>query len=363
VYSLAALRAQRLRKTAAVLCVAAASACAGRARAPRPPLFPLAVSWATPPLEAAVLGVASDGARVFVATEDGALRALDIETGATAWRVERRAGALAAAPGLLVVREPGGTVWSVDPRTGSARWKVDSAVPGELAPVIDGDRILVAGAGVAVLEAAGGRALWSLPGEPRIAAPPLPHGPLLVVAEADGTLRARDAGTGQARWWQSTGGPLWAAPAADDEDRLFVGTSARRFRAYRASDGRPGWQWKVGADVRFAPAVAGGAVIFASHEAVVYALKRGSGSLIWRGALASRPLSGPLVLPGGVLVASHGSRPRENFLVGFDLETGQRLGDLLTPSELQLPPIAAGNRVVLAMRDRTVAALSVGIAP
>jgi outer membrane protein assembly factor BamB len=214
-----------------------------------------------------------------------------------------------------------------------------------------------------VLEAATGRPVWSLPGEPRIAGPPLPQGPLVVLAEADGTVRARDAGTGQARWFQSTGGPLWASPVADANGRLYVGTSARRCRAYRLSDGKPEWQWKVGADVRYPPALAPGAVIFASHEAVVYALKPGSGSLVWRATLASRPLSGPLVLPGGVLVASHGSRPKENFLVGFDLETGRRLGDLLTPAELQLPPIVAGNRLVMAMRDRTVAALTMGAAP
>lgn len=195
----------------AVLGVMMACACAGRARVAAPPaLFPLVVAWATPPLEASIQGLASDGTRVFVATEDGTLRALEIDTGATAWRVERRSGLLAAAPGLLAVREADGTVWNVDPQTGSARWKVESAIPGEIPPVLEGDRILIAGSGLAVLEAASGRALWSLPGEPHIAAPPLPQGPIVVLAEVDGTLRARDAGTGEARWWQSTGGPLWA---------------------------------------------------------------------------------------------------------------------------------------------------------
>jgi outer membrane protein assembly factor BamB len=324
----------------------------------------MSMAWITPPMEAPAAGpLASDGARVFVAGEDGMLRALGLANGATLWRVEKRSGLLAAAPGLLVVRETDGTVWNVDPQTGSARWKVESGIAGDVAPVIDGDRILIAGTGLAALEAGTGKPVWSLPGEPRIAAPPLVQGALLLLAEADGTLRARDAGTGQARWWQPTGGPLWAEPAGDADGHVFVGTSARRFQSYHLSDGKPRWRWKVGADVRYPPAVAGRAVLFASHEAVVYALKRSSGGMLWRASLTSRPLSGPIVLPGGVLVASHGGRPAENFLVGFDLQTGSRLGDLQTPGELQSPPIVAGGRVLLSMKNGTVASLVTGVGP
>jgi outer membrane protein assembly factor BamB len=152
------------------------------------------------------------------------------------------------------------------------------------------------------------------------------------------------------------GGPLWASPAADDR-RLFVPTGARRLQAVRIQDGKPEWAWKVGTDIRYPPVVAGNAVIFASHEAVVYALNRGGGSMVWRASLTSRPLSGPLLLPGGVLVACHGSRPSENFFAGFDLQTGRRLGDLQTPGELQAPPVLVAGRLVMALRDRSIVAL------
>jgi outer membrane protein assembly factor BamB len=350
----------------ALLCgalLATTGGCAGRARVAPPPLFPLVTDWSTPPLEGASVGSpASDGRRVFVATDDGTLRALEMANGATAWRVQRRSGLLAAGAGIVVVRETDGTIWNVDPADGSARWKVASGIAGEVPPVLDGDRILVAGDGLAVLEAASGKALWSLPGEPKVAAPPLVQGPLIFLAEADGTLRARDGATGSARWQRPMGGPLWASPAGDDR-RLYVPTSARRLQAVRVRDGEPEWRWKVGTDIRFPPLLAGGAVLFASHEAVLYALKQGGGSMLWRATLTSRPLSGPMLLPGGVLVACHGNRPSENFLAGFDLQTGRRLGDLQTPGELQAPPILAAGRVVMALRNRSVVALVPGGGP
>ena len=47
-------------------------------------------------------------------------------------------------------------------------------------------------------------------------------------------------------------------------------------------------------------------------------------------------------------------RPKESFVVGFDLKTGRRLGDMKTPSELAAPPILVGPGLVAALRDRSV---------
>jgi hypothetical protein len=64
-----------------------------------------------------------------------------------------------------------------------------------------------------------------------------------------------------------------------------------------------------------------------------------------------------------VLVACYGARPEENVLVGYDAETGDRIGELHTPGELASPPVALPGRLVLPLRDRRLVALALPVAP
>jgi outer membrane protein assembly factor BamB len=186
-------------------------------------------------------------------------------------------------------------------------------------------------------------------------------GPWLFVGEADGSLRCRDLVTGTVLWSFKTGHPLVAPPVVDDDGHVLLGTTDRRFVALdprKSGDVR--WSWKIGGDVQAPPAVSGARVLFTNHEDVLYALRRGNGHLAWRAALPSRPLSGPLFYGDGVLVACFGSRPGETFLIGFDPRTGQRQGDLQAPGEVRTPPVIVGDLVIMALRDRAVAALRLG---
>jgi hypothetical protein len=98
-------------------------------------------------------------------------------------------------------------------------------------------------------------------------------------------------------------------------------------------------------------------VVFASFDAVLYALRRG-GNLAWRGSLPSRPLSAPLLIGGHLLVAC-----LENELVAFATDTGAKAGQLRTTSEIRTAPILAGGLVVLGLRDRSVIAYAPGPPP
>jgi outer membrane protein assembly factor BamB len=324
------------------------------------PLFPMTPAW-TRPVPATVEGpLAVDSISVFVATRDGAVRALEADTGRVRWRVDARPGVIAAGGGLVTVRNEDGTVWAMDSGTGSDRWKAASGVRGSLPAVLYKDAVVVAGEGLAVLEAATGQPRWSA-AEARATSPPLAWGPWLLVGEADGALRCRDLVTGAVLWSYKTAHPLVAAPAVDDDGRVLLGTTDRRFLSLDPrKKGQVRWSWKIGGDVQNPPAVSGPHVLFTNHEDVLYALKRGSGHLSWRASLPSRPLSGPLLYGDGVLVACFGSRPGETFLIGFDPRTGQRQGDLKAPGEVRTPPVIVGDLIVMALRDRAVAALRLG---
>lgn len=302
--------------------------------------------------------LAADDRRLFVAARDGSVLAFDLASGEGLWRLADLPGRLAAAAGAVVLRQSSGTVSNLQAKGGGVRWTVDSGVMGELPPVIDADRVLVAGRGLAALDLASGRLLWKAEDGGEVTAPPLAAGSRVYVGEADGTLRARDRETGKSLWTFKTASALATPPVFDGPERLFLGTTDRRIVALRAKDGSARWRWKVGADIRGTGILFGNRVVFASFDAVLWALDRGNGNLGWRAPLTSRPLGGPLLVDGAALVACH-----ETEVLGFDLRTGRPLGGLRTTAAIRTPPLVVGRRLFLGLRDRTVVALDLGAPP
>ena len=347
VYSSATLS----RRLAVALVGVALGACAGRRPVPITPLFPLSPTWKTLLDDFVVPPLAADGRRVYVSSRDGAVRALEIPTGRVLWKVDGVPGRLTAADGTVLVRGEDGTVWSLQPRSGAVRWRAETGVPGTLPAVLDGQRALVAGHGLAAFDLASGRSIWSDTSGEETTAPPVPAGPRLLTGEKDGTLRCRDRATGVTLWTLRTGGPLLAPPLVDvPRRRAYVGTTDKRILEVSLDRGHPGWRWTVGADVASEGLLLPGQVLFASHEAVLWSLGRG-GSLAWRGALPSRPLSGPLLVQGQVVVAC-----LENDIVAFSPDTGAITGTLRTSAEIRTPPLGAGSLIVVGLRDRSVVA-------
>ncbi len=347
-----------LRRSKHLLAVLSALACAAHAPVALPPVFPMRQAWAAALPDFPEEPLSADAHHVFVATRDGSVVALDLTSGERLWRLADLPGRLAAGEGALVLRQASGTVVNLQPRTGAARWSIDSGVPGPLPPVIDGDRVLVAGRGLAALELASGRVLWKAEDGGEATAPLLVAGSRVYVGEADGTLRARDLESGKSLWTFKTAAALAAPPVVDGPERLFLGTRDRRILALRSKDGKLDWRWKVGADIHGPGLLYGHRVVFAAFDAVLWALERGNGNLGWRAPLTSRPLGGPILVDGVGLVACH-----ETEVLGFDLRTGRPVGGLRTTAPIRTPPLVVGRRLFLGLRDRTVVALDLGATP
>lgn len=350
-----------MRRLPLIAILTLAAACAALRPPPRPPLLPLSPSWKTLLGEFVRPPLAADGRRVFVATRDGAVRALDPATGEVSWKAEGVPGTLAAADGVVLVRDVDGTVRSLHPRTGAVRWTAQTDLPGDLPPVIDEDRALVAGPGLAAIDTATGRILWTERSGAGITAPPLRVGARILTGEKDGTLRCRDRATGAPSWSVPTGRALAAAPVVDAQrKKVYLGTTDRRIQEIDLDDGSVGWRWKVGADVVDQGLLlpghvqgkrwVGGRILFASYDAVLYSVRLG-GNLDWRAGLPSRPLSGPMLVNGYVVVAC-----LENEIVVVTPEDGRRVGAFKTPAEIRTPPLVFENRIVVGLRDRSVLA-------
>lgn len=346
------MRIALLRSSALLVCALLATACGAHLPPATPPALPLPPAWKTLLGDFVASPLAYDGRRIFVATRTGTVRALQPDSGQVLWTVEGRPGRLSAASGALLVRESDGMLSSLHPRTGAVRWQSATGIAGDLPALLDGERVFVAGDGVAAVDLTSGRLLWTQRSSgAATTAPPVVLSEHLLVGQSDGALRCLDARTGAVRWTLPTRGALLAPPLLDpSRGRGYLGTTDGRVLAFSLRDGHAGWRWKVGADVAHPGLLRESRVLFASHDAVLSSLHAG-GNLAWRAGLPSRPLSGPIEAAGGLWVAC-----LEKDLVIFDPVTGTRLGSFATPSEIRTPPLAAATVLVLGLRDRSVVA-------
>jgi outer membrane protein assembly factor BamB len=338
---------------ALVLISALLLTCCAGAAPPQPASFPPAPLWKTLLGEFVVPPLAGAGHRLFVATRDGEVRALDERTGSQLWKVVDLPGSLAAAEGALLVRSPQGRVTSLQPRTGATRWSVETGIAGSLPVVFDEDRVLVAGAGLAALDLASGRVLFTEHSGAEVTAAPvsLPFMDKLLTVEADGALRLRERASGTPVWTQASSRPALAPPLVDRARKVvYLGTTEKRIVQVRLADGHVGWRWTVGADVAYPGLLLHDKVLFASYDAVLYALQPG-GSLAWRTPLPSRPLSGPLVAGHYLIVAC-----LEDVIVVITPDTGHRVGSLHTSAEIRTPPLVVDDLVLIGLRDRSIVA-------
>jgi outer membrane protein assembly factor BamB len=330
-------------------------------RAPSTPLklFPLVAVWETA-LEGPVIPpLATDGARVFASAEGAGLVALDSGTGDLVWEAPELEGRLAASGEALYLLTATGELWCLDPLNGSRRWRVETGITDAQAPVVAGDRVVLAGRGAAAFEALAGRPLWTALDGERATTPPAVGAGLLIASEAGGRVHARDVASGASLWVRVLGRELIAPPAVDDSGRVFIGTLERSFLCLDGRDGgKTRWRWRVGTAIHQRALPVRDRVAFASLENVLYSLKSGGGDMVWRQGLPGRALSGPTLVGGAFLLAT-----QEGFLMGFNPESGRGLGSLRLEGEIAAPPIVVGDRFVAALRTRSIAAVAITGAP
>jgi outer membrane protein assembly factor BamB len=245
-----------------------------------------------------------EGDRVFVASGDGAVQALDAATGESLWRVEIGdvvASTPAVADGRLFVAGFDGKVHALDAATGERLWERETgaAIPGSAA--VDGELVIVGSRSydLIALRAADGSVAWkSYHFFSWVESTPVVAGDLVLVGLSDGqALVASDLVSGSERWRFDTGGSVWSRPATGDgivavgavgvadyfvphEGGLFAvdpqtGEPLWRFRPPRADAERESAdRWGFGA----APTIHGGRVHAADLQGRVYAFSAGGES-------------------------------------------------------------------------------------
>jgi len=141
----------------------------------------------------------------YVATYNGDLAAVDLESGSVLWRRELSAHAgLAAGERALYITDSNDNIWAADPADGSGLWKQEGLLyRGLTAPALDGDALVVGDSQgwLHWVARRDGRLLGrERIAKTRIGATPVVAGGVVLVQADDGTVAALRAGrTGTTR--------------------------------------------------------------------------------------------------------------------------------------------------------------------
>ena len=179
-----------------------------------------------------------DNGRIFVGQVDGAVVALDENTGAQIWRVvpgDNVQTGLAVGYGMVFVTTTSSGLVALNENTGATVWTFATGGLNTTSVALNAGRVYVG---------TGSGAVYSL----------------------NATTRAQ-------LWSRTLGGAVASSPALALGSRtLYVGSNDHRLYALNMTNGQIIWSYLAGSNVVSSPSVADGRVFFGSQDQSVYAL-------------------------------------------------------------------------------------------
>ena len=274
---------------------------------------------------------------LFVASEDGLVRALNVDTGETIWEATV-AGEILATPamdeGILVLNTGAGILFGLDVKTGEQLWRSETDVP----PL-------------------------SLRG---ISGPAASNGGALV-GTPTGKLQVNILNSGIPAWETAITAPSGATELERiidvDSTPVVFGTNVYivsydgTLAALELRSGRILWKREYGSYRDLA--VSGNKIYVVDNRSIVYALDRRNGVELWsQGGLKQRNLTAPVVTDTHIVVGD-----KWGLLHWIDQEEGSLVAryDLGGDDEdeaIYTAPIVVNDLIVTITRDGDVAALS-----
>ena len=243
---------------------------------------------------------ASDGNRIFVASFDGNVLALDAETGKERWKTKlgmQLSAGPAANEGLIVVASRDGHIIVLDAVTGVEQWRTYIAAETLARPLIQGDTIVVQtiDSRLRAFSRFDGRQRWALEQTPPVltirgAASPLLVGALVIAGFDNGRLLAVNINTGDIEWESMLAMPtgrsdldrlsdINGAIAVVGQD-LYAAGYQGRIAALAAESGQVLWSKEISSQVGVA--ADWNSIYTTRDNGEIIALSRSDGSESWR---------------------------------------------------------------------------------
>ncbi|MFN4099394.1 MAG: PQQ-binding-like beta-propeller repeat protein [Pararhodobacter sp.] len=282
-------------------------------------------------------------------------------------------GALAVSGNRLFVASAQAWLAALDATTGQELWRTEFDSPLTGSPAVSGNTVYVGAldSSMWALDAATGRVQWTLPGTPALStvaggSAPAIAGDAVVFPTQAGELTAVRLSNGGRLWTtvaagRRTGAALGIIPALTgdpvaDGNRLYAANQSGRVFAIDARSGETIWSVEEGANAPVWPV--GGSVFLVSDQNRMMRLDAANGSVIWaqelplytserpRRRLGVFPQYGPVLAGGRMWVASG-----DGVLRGFDPVSGNVAAEIPVPGGAASAPIVAGGMMYILNRN------------
>lgn len=320
------------------------------------------------------LAPSTDGSRIFAASNDGTVSALDVETGRPQWSTDTEV-ALAAGPafgsGIVVVGTSDGELIAIEADSGNERWRREVGSEVLASPAIGSNTVVFQSVDGRLrgLSAARGDELWTVAQTLplltlRGSTVPRVTGTVVVSGFDNGRVGAYELNNGEPRWEVA----IANASGRTELDQLvdvsaglqvvgndvFAASYHGRAVGIDLVTGLVIWQRELssfaglGVDANY--------VYLTDDFSAVIALGRRTGAEVWRQeALRLRDVTAPTRFGQAVVVGDF-----EGYLHWLDLEDGRFLARVRGASgRISAAPLVVGTRLYVQGEDGTVAAFEV----
>ena len=267
---------------------------------------------------------------LYVTTLPGLLAARDIVDGRELWRRNLIPDQAVATDDDHVYVAAGEAVQALNAKTGADVWRTGTGTLSAPPVAKEGWVIATASGRIIALRAADGSEVWSRENALQRERVTI-AGDILIVPLRTGVVQALDLKTGRTIWERRVGG--FPAESLVVGERVYVGSTDKNFYCLKLATGEIDWPIRVGAEIRGSAAADAERVYFAGLDNVVRAVDRISGTQRWQRGVPFRPLIGPRVAAGVVLVA--GPVPDVRLL---NVRNGLESGKLSFPDPLATAP-------------------------
>lgn len=186
-----------------------------------------------------------------------------------------------------------GILKAIDMETGEEEWDLDLKAKTNSSPIVNSNRLYVGCEdGLKAIDINSHEIVWEHDCD-NVQSTPFFYDDVVYFGSDDGHLYGLDKDNGKVVLDKKLDGELKSSPIVVN-DSIYIGSTDSKFYSV-GTDKKNNWEFTTGDEILSSPSFVNGTVIFGSSDGNLYCLNESSGDLIWKVDLNNKVISSPTV--------------------------------------------------------------------